>query len=121
MAVARTAPKCPKCGESYGGIYRDQSNVPIMHRLIGDTFIRWDISGHICRLGIRYFIERIDTQQWYMKRGWTNDPMKAKVFTVKDVAEEFLKMSTDIPSRLECQVTEHEFVPIKKEPDKKLP
>lgn len=112
MAIARRAPKCKKCGESYRGIYRDQSNIPIMHRLIGDTFIRWDIEGHVCRLGIRYFIERMDLRTWYMKRGWTADPMKAKCFKTRVEAEEFLKMSLDIPSRLTCEVTEHEFVDV---------
>ena len=110
MAVARTAPKCPKCGQDIGAIYRDQSNVPIMHRLIGDTFIRWDFEGHVCKVGIKYFIERMDTRQWYMKRGWTIDPLRAKLFNTKESAEEFLKMALDIPARLNCEVTEHEFV-----------
>lgn len=109
MAVARTAPKCPKCGQSYGGIYQDQSNVPIMHRLIGDTFIRWDIEGHVCKLGVVYFLERTDTHQWYFKRGWTNDPLKCRIWKTKEEAENYLKMSLDIPARLEVIVTEHIF------------
>jgi hypothetical protein len=111
MAIARRPPTCPKCGEPYRGIYKDQSNVPMMHRLIGDTFIRWDTSGHICRIGTLYFIERTDNQNWYTKRGWTVDPMKALAFKTKEGAENYLKMSTDIPARLNCTVTEHEFVP----------
>lgn len=82
-----------------------------MHRLIGDTFLGWDYSGHVCRLGVRYFIERMDTNQWYAGRGrWSDDPHKCKVWVKKQAAEEYLKMSTIIPARLECQVTEHEFV-----------
>lgn len=110
MAVARKAPICPKCGQGIGGIYKDQSNVPMMHRIIGDTFIRWDFEGHVCRVGITYFIERKDNNQWYFKRGWTNDPMKAKAFKTKEIADNHLKMALDIPTRLQCEVTEHEFV-----------
>lgn len=109
MAIARTAPKCPKCKQPYSGIYRDQSKLPIMHRMVGDTFIRWDIEGHVCKVGIVYFIERMDTHHWYRKRGWTSDPLKCKVFKTKKSAEEFLKMALYIPARLKCEVTEHIF------------
>lgn len=118
MAIARRPPTCPKCGETIKGIFKDQSNVPIMHRLIGDTFIRWNWEGHMCRLGTLYFIERTDTQQWAALKGvllfgtvgWTVDPMKAIAFKTKKGAETYLKMALNIPARLECVVTEHEFV-----------
>lgn len=45
MAVARTAPKCFKCGKSEIGIYRDQSHIPLNMQIIGDTFIRWEHDG----------------------------------------------------------------------------
>lgn len=49
MAIARQAPKCPHCGEVIAkAIYRDQSNVPMMMRLIGDTFIGWKYFEHSC-------------------------------------------------------------------------
>lgn len=106
MSIARTAQKCPKCGESYKGIYADRGK-----NFVGDTFIRWDKENHICRLGILYFIERIDNNQWFGSRGfWTNDPMKAKAFKQKESAEDYLKMSLDIPPRLHCIVSEHEFI-----------
>jgi len=114
MAVYRKAPKCPKCGESYGAIHWEPEVF-----FCGDTFIRWDREGHVCRLGIRYFIERMDTRQWFWTNGdkrinertsgWTDAPGKAKMFVTKDEAEEYLKNSW-IPPRIECQVTEHEFV-----------
>jgi len=43
MAVFRTAPKCPKCGKEYKGIYRTNND-----SFIGDDFIKWDIEGHVC-------------------------------------------------------------------------
>jgi len=43
MAVFRTAPKCPKCGEEYAGIYRKNDG-----SFIGDDFIKWDIESHVC-------------------------------------------------------------------------
>lgn len=49
MAVYREAPICPKCKEPYKGLYRDESKLPVQMRLIGDTFIRWDIEGHVCK------------------------------------------------------------------------
>lgn len=105
MAVYRKAPKCSKCGEPYKAIHWKPETF-----FCGDTFVRWDRENHICRLGILYFIERTDNQNWYTKRGWTVDPMKALAFKTKEGAENYLKMSIDIPARLDCVVTEHEFV-----------
>lgn len=105
MAVYREPPKCPKCGESIKGKYWQPETF-----FCGDTFQGWDWSGHICRLGTKYFIERTDTNQWWVRGGWTNDPMSAMMWNEKQQAEDYLKMSTDIPPRLECIVTEHEFV-----------
>ncbi len=49
MAIQRTVPKCPYCGDVIAkGVYRDQSNIPFMQRLIGDSFIRWDYIKHSC-------------------------------------------------------------------------
>jgi hypothetical protein len=36
--------------------------------------------------------------------------MKALAFKTKEGAENYLKMSTNIPARLDCSVTQHEFV-----------
>jgi len=43
MAVFRTAPKCPKCGKEYSGVYRNNDG-----SFIGDDFVKWDIEGHVC-------------------------------------------------------------------------
>lgn len=110
MAVYRKAPTCPECGEQIRGKYLDQSDTPIMHRIIGDTFRGWDWANHRCRLGTKYFIERMDTHQWFARKSWTSDPMIAKMFDTKENAEEFLKNTTDISARIDAQVTEHEFV-----------
>ncbi len=49
MAIYRKAPTCPYCGEVIAtAIYRDQSKIPFMQRLIGDTFIRWEYKEHRC-------------------------------------------------------------------------
>lgn len=105
MAIARKAPKCPKCGEPYKAIHWKPQTF-----FCGDTFVRWDRKNHMCRIGTLYFIERTDNQNWFTTKGWTIDPMKALAFKTKDGAETYLKMSLDIPARLECVVTEHEFV-----------
>lgn len=98
-------PTCAKCGKKISGWYANRPG------FVGDTFLGWDYEGHKCRLGIKYFIERMDIHQWWMGPGtWTNDPMSARMFDTRVLAEEYLKMSTLIPPRLECQVTEHEFV-----------
>lgn len=108
MAVHRTPPKCPKCGEHINGKYWQPETF-----FCGDTFQGWDWAGHVCRLGTKYFIERTDTNEWWIIGGWTKDPMKAMMWTYKNEAETYLKMSTDIPPRLDCIVTEHEFVRMK--------
>jgi hypothetical protein len=46
MAVFRESPKCFKCGEPIRAIFDDQKDIPMMARLIGDTFIKWDYEGH---------------------------------------------------------------------------
>ena len=106
MAVYRKAPQCPKCGiEIQGKYYRPEVF------FAGDTFTGWDFEGHVCRLGTKYFIERIDTHLWWQGFGvWSNSPTAAMMWNTKEEAEEFLKMSLEIPSRLECIVTEHEFI-----------
>jgi hypothetical protein len=49
MAIFRPTPKCPYCGEVIAkAVYIDQSKIPSMMRLIGDTFIRWDYITHTC-------------------------------------------------------------------------
>lgn len=106
MAVARKAPKCPKCGESYRGLYAKRSRT-----FVGDSFIRWDTHGHICKLGVLYFLENMETHEWYKGKGeWTTDPHKCKLWKTKESAERFLKYSVNISARLDVQVTEHEFV-----------
>lgn len=111
MALYRKSPTCPECGETIRGRYLHQSNVPMMHRIIGDTFQGWDWKGHKCRLGTKYFIERMDTHLWWVAgTKWTSDPMIAKMFDTKQTAEEFLKTTNDISARIDAQVTEHEFV-----------
>jgi len=106
MAVYRTAPKCPKCGEYISGKYWQPEVF-----FCGDTFTGWDWDGHVCRLGTKYFIERKDTNQWWVAfTTWTNDPMQATMFNTRQEAEEFLKTTTDISARIEATVTEHEFV-----------
>lgn len=115
MAVHRTAPKCPKCGEDISGKHWQPETF-----FCGDTFTGWDWANHRCRLGIKYFIERTDTHQWwwedqtdnYNERscGWTNNPQDAVMFDTNELAESYLKESSAIPSRVECIVTEHEFV-----------
>jgi hypothetical protein len=42
----RTPPKCPYCGEAIKGTYKDFSDLPVMMRPIGDSFICWDWRGH---------------------------------------------------------------------------
>jgi hypothetical protein len=50
MARYRPTPKCPYCGaEIARAVYKDQSKIPLMQRLIGDTFIRWDYIKHNCK------------------------------------------------------------------------
>jgi len=105
---ARKAPKCPKCGEAYKAVHWQPNTATLF---VGDTFVRWDRETHICRLGTLFFIERTDNENWFSKHGWTPDPMKALAFKTKEGAETYLKMSLDIPARLDCIVTEHEFVP----------
>jgi len=49
MARDRPVPRCPNCGKKIAKpVYLDQSKTPIMKRLIGDTFIRWDYIKHVC-------------------------------------------------------------------------
>lgn len=50
MAVYRQTPTCNYCGKSIAkAIYRDQSHLPTMLRVIGDTFIRWDYKKCKCK------------------------------------------------------------------------
>jgi hypothetical protein len=115
MAVFRQQEICKNCGQPYKAIHRKTQQL-----FVGDTFIRWDRDNHVCRIGTLFFIERTDTQNWYNKKGWTIDPMKAVAFKTKQLADNYLKMSLDIPARLHCVVTEHYFVlPPESKSDKK--
>lgn len=50
MAVARPTPTCPYCGKIIAkGVYKNQSGIPFMLRVIGDTFLRWDYIKHTCK------------------------------------------------------------------------
>ena len=50
MARYRPTPTCPFCGVVIAkGIYKDQSKIPFMQRIIGDTFIRWEYIKHTCK------------------------------------------------------------------------
>lgn len=102
MALYRRPPSCPECGETIKGRYRDMGA-----HFVGDTFAGWDWQNHRCRLGTKYFIERSDTNEWWP---WTNDPMKALMFDTRAEAEKYLTESTKISARINCTVTEHEFV-----------
>jgi hypothetical protein len=53
MAVHRIPPKCPKCKQPIKGIYRDESHLPPYQKTIGDTFLRWDFEGHVCKQEIK--------------------------------------------------------------------
>jgi len=109
MALYRRPPTCPECGEEIRGKYNEHQTF-----FVGDTFRGWDWEGHKCRLGTKYFIERMDTNLWFVKGVvWTLDPMAAKMFDTKEAAEEFLKTTNDISARIDAQVTEHEFVRVK--------
>ena len=44
MAVHREAPSCPKCGEKIKGIWKT------VRDFVGDTFVKWDYSGHVCHI-----------------------------------------------------------------------
>ena len=39
MAVCRPTEYCPWCNEPLKARYLDQSNIPFMHQIIGDTFL----------------------------------------------------------------------------------
>jgi hypothetical protein len=106
MALYRRPPTCPECGEEIRGKYTQHQTF-----FVGDTFQKWDWENHKCRLGTKYFIERMDTHNWWVTLSlWTNDPMKATMFDTKEEAEEFLKTTNHISARIDAQVTEHEFV-----------
>jgi len=108
MAVYRKAPTCPECGETIKGKHYEPQTF-----FCGDTFRGWDWDNHVCRLGTKYFIERTDTIQWWIKGGWTNDPMAAMMWSTKKEAENYLLESIEIPPRIPCYITEHEFVRVK--------
>lgn len=116
MAVARTAPKCFICGESYHGIYANRGRT-----FVGDSFVGWDIDGHKCdRSGLVYFCERQDTHEWYGALSTrTRDPLKARFWKDKDVADAWLRRNNgdifDGEGRIvgtiygDCEITEHIF------------
>jgi hypothetical protein len=50
MAIYRKQPTCPYCGKVIAkGVYKDQSHLPFMMRVIGDTFLRWEYKKHNCK------------------------------------------------------------------------
>jgi hypothetical protein len=106
MAVYRKPPKCAECGmDIQGKYYRPEVF------FAGDTFIAWDYSGHVCRLGTKYFVERTDSNLWWQGQGvWTNNPDAVMIWDTREEAEEYLKTTTEISARLECIITEHEFL-----------
>lgn len=103
--VYREAPRCHKCGAGINGRYFIPPEI-----FVGDTFLGWDYEGHRCRVGTKWFIERLDTREWWVKLRWTRDPMSAMMFDSSIEAEVFLAESVEIPARINCIVTEHEFV-----------
>ncbi len=107
--VYRKNPKCIFCGGKIKGVYKPTEN------FYGDSFIKWDYENHVCRLGIVYFIERMDTHEWFTGETYTNNPNDAMVFKTKELAEKFLKKwekeeNFDGLSKLELVITEHEFL-----------
>ena len=46
--IHRDPPKCFKCGQPIKAVYEDQSDIPLVLRRIGDTFLYWDFNGHKC-------------------------------------------------------------------------
>ena len=53
MAVARSIPTCSYCGEATAtGRYKDESGVPPLMRIIGDTFLGWDDKECNCKQAI---------------------------------------------------------------------
>ncbi len=77
---------------------------------------------------VKYLIERTDTNEWYfpslkgtiygsdyVKKAichWTNDANWAMQFNTEHEAREAMRLDEDIPDsiRVDCIVTEHEFV-----------
>lgn len=50
MAKYRPTPVCPYCGKPVAkAIYKDQSKIPQIFRIIGDTFLRWEPIKHSCK------------------------------------------------------------------------
>lgn len=101
------APTCSKCGEKIKPWFYDTETF-----VAGSpTFGGWDWKKHVCRIGIMYMIERKDNNHWFSENDtWTTDPMEARVFPNKEFAEVFLRDTNKISFRIECIVTEHEFV-----------
>lgn len=46
MAVLRDAPVCTECGREIGAVFSEQTPNNLF---VGDTFIRWDFEGHVCK------------------------------------------------------------------------
>ena len=49
MAYMRTPPKCPDCGGTIHGVYKNYGDTPKMLIPIGDSFLYWDWKGHKCK------------------------------------------------------------------------
>ena len=49
MALFRTPPTCLICGKPTAeAIYEDQSHIPEISRVVGDSFIGWKPIDHVC-------------------------------------------------------------------------
>ena len=74
MAVHRTTPTCPDCGQPIAkGIYRNDKDLPSMLRIIGDNFVRWEYIPHHC---LKRTLQKIVRPQ-LKKRKTINDLAKA--------------------------------------------
>ena len=50
MALARTAPRCPDCGEiTAEAVYKKQPSTDINHLVVGDNFLYWKDIPHQCK------------------------------------------------------------------------
>jgi hypothetical protein len=67
MAVARAVPTCQYCGKATAKArHKDESNVPLSMRIIGDTFLGWDYKECNCK-GARK--ARKEHKKWKKEHG----------------------------------------------------
>jgi hypothetical protein len=67
MAIIRQSPKCIKCDGIINAIYLDQSNIPELQRIIGDTFLKWDYEGHKCEYTLPHQIALVIWNEFIAK------------------------------------------------------